>query len=151
MLLLDSEDSIKISLDIQSTPASSRLTPKFGIQLKIFEATIGNQDHVIVTRRLPRITTPIVLRAVVAEKADLKQATNSVLILGPDVLLQSDCRAINTIMFWLELQEETMKTKLAVKTTAVEPSQRDPCSILVTFGGWAEPLVFPFLVNVEKS
>jgi len=44
-----------------------------------------------------------------------------------------------------------LKTKLAVKTTAVEPFQSDPCSILVSFAGWAEQLVFPFPINVEKS
>lgn len=44
-----------------------------------------------------------------------------------------------------------MKTKLAVKTIAVEPSQSDPCLILVSFAGWAEQLVFLFPINVEKS
>jgi hypothetical protein len=151
MLLLDSDDSIKISLDIQSTPATSRLIPSFGILLKIFEATLGDQDHVVVTGQLPGITAPILSRAVMAEKADLKHINNGVLIIGPDILLQSDCRTFDTMMFRLELQEETLKTKLAVKTTAVEPSQSDPCSILVSFGGWAEQLVFPFPINVEKS
>jgi hypothetical protein len=151
MLLLDSDDSIKISLDIQSTPATSRLIPSFGIQLKIFEATLGDQDHVVVTEQLPGITAPILSKAVMVERADLKHVNNGVLIIGPDMLMQSDCRTFDTMMFRLELQEEALKTKLAVKTTAVEPSQSDPCSILVSFGGWAEQLVFPFPINVEKS
>ena len=151
MLLLDSDDAIKISLDIQSTPATSRLIPSFGIQLKIFEATLGDQDHVVVTEQLPGITAPILSKAVMIEKADLKHVNNGVLIIGPDILMQSDCRTIDTMMFRLELQEEALKTKLAVKTTAVEPFQSDPCSILVSFAGWAEQLVFPFPINVEKS
>ena len=53
MLLLDSDDSIKISLNIQSIPATSRLISSFGIQLKIFEAALGDQDHVVVTGQLP--------------------------------------------------------------------------------------------------
>jgi hypothetical protein len=151
VLLLDSDDSITISLNIQSTPATSCLIPSFGIQLKIFEASLGDQDHVVVTEQLPGITAPILSRAVMVEKADLKHINNGVLIIGPDILLQSDCRTFDTMMFRLELQEETLKTKLAVKTTAVEPSQSDPRSILVSFGRWAEQLVFPFPINVEKS
>ena len=37
------------------------------------------------------------------EKADLKHVNNSVLIIGPDILMQSDCRTIDTMMFRLEL------------------------------------------------
>jgi len=85
------------------------------------------------------------------EKADLRHINNDLLIMGPDILLQSDCRTFDTMMFRLELREEALKTKLAVKTTAVEPSQSDPCSILVLFGGWAEQLVPPLPINVEKS
>jgi hypothetical protein len=120
-------------------------------QLKIFEATIDDRDHVVITRQLPGIAISVVSREVVAEKADLKQAINGVLILGPEILLESDHRATDTVMLRLGLQEEILKTKLAMKAIAVEPSQRDHCSILVTFGEWADLLVFPFPVNVEKS
>jgi len=111
MLLLDSDDLIKISLDIQSTPATSRLIPRFGIQLKIFEATLGDQDHVVVTGQLPGITAPILSRAVMAEKADLKHINNSVLIIGPDILLQSDYRTFDTMMFRLELHLKVILTQ----------------------------------------
>jgi len=124
MLLLDSDDSIKISLEIQSTPATSRLIPSFGIQLKIFEATLGEQDHVVITEQLPGITAPILSRAVMVEQADLKHINNGVLIIGPEILLQSDCRTFDTMIFRLELQEETLKTKLAVKMTSSSRSGR---------------------------
>lgn len=59
MLLRDSEDSINISLDIQSTPGTTSLVPIFGILLKIFEATLGDRDHVFITAQPPGIILPI--------------------------------------------------------------------------------------------
>jgi hypothetical protein len=49
MLLLGLEDSIKISLDIQSTLGTTPLVLKFGILLKVFKATLGDGDHVFIT------------------------------------------------------------------------------------------------------
>lgn len=153
MLLLDSDDSIKISLDIQSTPATSRLISRFGIQLRIFEAALCDHDHVVVTEKLPRIPVPITSRTVImgTGKANLNKVKNGVLIIGPELVLKFDCRSIDIIMFRLEIQEQALKDELAMKTTAVEPSQSDPCSILLTCGKWAKQLVFPFAINVDKS
>jgi hypothetical protein len=138
MLLLDSEDSIKISLDIQSMPGATPLIPKFGILLKVFD-----RDHVFITAQPPGIMSPITLSACNSEGA-YKQTTEGVSVLGPEILLQTHCRAVESMKFRLDVEEDSLKAKLAVKSTAVEPIQRDPCSILLKFGGWDEPLIFPF-------
>jgi hypothetical protein len=84
-------------------------------QLKIFEATIDDRDHVVITRQLPGITISIVSREVVAEKADLKQVTNSILILGPEILPESDYKAIDTIIISVGVTGRNTKNQVSYK------------------------------------
>ena len=154
MLLLGSEDFIKISLDIQSTPGTTPLVSKFGILLNVFEATLGDRDHVFITAQPPGIIlpiTPIASNSVhVQTEGAYKWTTKGVSILGPQILLHSHYKTVATMKFRLDVEEDSLKAKLAFKTTAVEPIQSDPCSILLKFGGWDQPLVFPFPVNVAS-
>jgi hypothetical protein len=149
MLLLDSEDVIKISLDIQSTPGTTALIHKFGTQLKIYEATLGDRDHVIITSQLPRLSQ-MMLKApiMIAIANNLNETIDGVSVRGPEALFQSDCKAIKELKFLLNVEDDSRKATLAVRDTAVEATQEGPCSILVTFGGWSKPFIFPFPVNV---
>jgi hypothetical protein len=50
----------------------------------------------------------------------------------------------------LDILKESLKARLAKKSTAVELIQTDPCSIMVKYGGHENELNFPFLVNVAR-
>jgi hypothetical protein len=152
MLLLESEDSIKISLDIQSTPGTSDLIHKFGIQLKIYEATLDDQDHVIIASQLPKLSQIMLKVPNMTEIAEnVNELISGVSVHEPEALFHRDCKAIEELKILLKVEDDSKKAILAIRDTAVAATQRDPWSILVTFGGWSEPLIYPFPVNAASS
>jgi hypothetical protein len=91
MLLLDSGNSIKISLNIQSTPGTTYLVSVFSIQLKIYEATLCDEEHVFVTTwppRLPSSTTSGSSRLAKVKILPLRTLADGVAILSPDITFE---------------------------------------------------------------
>jgi hypothetical protein len=153
MLLLDSAKSIKISLDIQSTPGSAHLASVIGIQLRIYEAVLCDQEHVFVTAQPPMLTSLSISRDPKKTKANfppLRTLANDVTISGPEIIFQRDHKAIDTMKIRLDIVSESLKAKLSRKSTAVKPIQTDPCSITLKYGGHEDQLKFFFPVNVVE-
>lgn len=125
----------------------------FGLQLKIYEGTLCDQEHGFVTAQLPKLRSLAGSGGLKLEAkfSPLLTLADDVATLGPDIILREDYKAIDTMKVRLDILDNSLKARLAKKSTAVEPIQRGPCSITVKFGGHQNELNFPFPMNVARS
>jgi hypothetical protein len=146
-LLLEPQTAI-IAFGLQSTPYTcTKFVQSFGVEMNIFETTLGDEDHVHVSRHPPNLTGTAFAHP---SSGDEHKSTEFVAhefktaFSASVVPVEGRIATLSGRMdFVSEKLKHSLKSGCAVKTT-----QTAPCDLAITFTGENTGILLPFPVPV---
>lgn len=148
MLLLEPEIAT-IAFGIQSTPLSSRLMESIGVEMNIYETTLGNEGKVFVTKDQPdqsHCDSSATAQACKPESSAFPYEVSRAVITAT---VDHGTARIVCLTARLDILPEDLKSALK-SGGKVETLQTTPCAFIVTVGPKALQLAFEFPTPVVR-
>ena len=148
--LLLEPDAAKIAFGIQSTPAAAQtFHSTLGTEMSIFETTLGDESNVFFTRfPLNQSDTPSLLPSPLTGQS-ASNTEKSVASSTISANIDSAAVAMTTLTCRLQILSDDLQNALQ-SGSAVQTSQRSPCTFLETIGTDSIPIIFHFPAPVIR-
>jgi hypothetical protein len=148
-LLLEPE-AAKIAFGIQSTPAAAHtFLGTLGMEMNIFETTLGDESSVFFTRFSPNQSDTSSLLPFPRSGQSASSTGKSIASSKISANIDSAAVKLTTLICRLQILSDDLQKALQ-SGGAVQTSQRSPCTFLETVGPESIPIAFHFPAPVTK-
>lgn len=139
----------RITLNVQSTVASSRLIPRLGMYLELYETPFEDKDRVWVTRHPPQCIsqTPGAVLYGAGRNAEKGIADSMI-----SASVSPDAERLTHLTFRRDFTEPGAKEKLMDRSLEIKTAQTSPCGLLLSIGTALHiPITYPWPVEGSKT
>jgi hypothetical protein len=149
-LLLEPRTAI-VAFGLQSTPySSSKFAQSLGLEMKVFETTLGNEENVYVTKYLPSLTGTVAIHGFsTSECKPHELPKNDFKTTITANIIQTD-RRIVSLTGRIDLLSDGLKDKLR-SGCAIETTQTAPCEIVIAFTGKNGSMLLQFPAPLVRN